>query len=315
MKDVLNTILYYLFFSLWYVVSLLPLRIHYFFSDATYYLLYYLIRYRRRVVRKNLTDSFPGKSPTEIIKIEKDFYSFFCDYIAETIKFFSISENEIRRRMKFEDVDLINKGLEKGQSASLYLGHYCNWEWISTIPLHLKGTNDLLGQIYHPLENPISDKLFLRMRDRFGSKSISMDDSFRAIVGAKRQGRCSVIGYISDQVPGYDNVHYWTDFLHHDTPVFTGAERISRVIDAAVYYLDITRPKRGYYVCRFVPVTNQIKECPQFSITEQYFRMLEKSIIDKPQYWLWSHNRWKRTREQYDKLFTKEEQAKRLSRL
>ena len=98
------------------------------------------------------------------------------------------------------------------------------------------------GQIYHPLENPVSDKLFLRMRDRFGSKSIAMEDTFRAIVGAKRQGRSSAIGYISDQVPLYDNVHYFTDFFHRDTPVFTGAERISRIIDASVYYLEVDRP-------------------------------------------------------------------------
>ena len=311
----MNKILLYLIFCIMYTISLLPLCVPYFFTDITRCFLYYNLRYRRKVVRKNLVDSFPDKSTEEIIKIEKEFYSFFCDYIAETIKFFSMSEEEIRRRMKFEDVDLVNKSIAEGQSCSLYLGHYCNWEWISTIPLHLDCKESLNGQIYHPLENPIFDKLFLRMRDRFESKSISMDDSFRAIVGAKRQGRNSVIGYISDQVPGYDNMHYFTDFLNHDTPVFTGAERISRMIDASVFYLDIRRPKRGYYVCKFVPITRHIKECPTFSITEKYFRMLEDDIKANPQYWLWSHNRWKRGREGFEARFTKEEQEKRLSRL
>ena len=208
-----------------------------------------------------------------------------------------------------------NQSVAEGQSCSLYLGHYCNWEWISTIPLHLDCKEALNGQIYHPLENPVFDKLFLRMRDRFGSTSIAMEDTFRAIVGAKRQGRNSVIGYISDQVPLYDNVHYFTDFLHHDTPVFTGAERITRMIDASVFYLEVSRPKRGYYVCRFVPMTRHAKDIPQFGITEQYFRMLEKTIEAEPQYWLWSHNRWKRTREGFCELFSKEEQDKRLSRL
>lgn len=311
----MNKILYYLIFGIWYTVSLLPMCVHYFFSDITYYFIYYVLRYRRKVVRKNLVDSFPEKSHEEIVKIEKEFYAYFCDYIAETVKFFSISEEEIRRRMKFENVEHVNQCLANDRSCSFYLGHYCNWEWISTIPLHLKDTNELRGQIYHPLENPISDKLFLRMRDRFGSKSISMDDTFRAIVGAKRQGRNSAIGYISDQVPGYDNIHYFTDFLNHDTPVFTGAERITRMIDAVPYYLDITRPKRGYYVCRFIPITEHVKDCPPFFVTEQYFRMLEKSIQDKPQYWLWSHNRWKRNREGFNKQFTEEERKKRLSRL
>ena len=171
------------------------------------------------------------------------------------------------------------------------------------------------GQIPHPLENPVFDKLFLRERDRFGSTSIGMEDTFRAIVGAKRQGRNSVIGYISDQVPLYDNVHYFTDFLHHDTPVFTGAERITRMIDASVFYLEVSRPKRGYYVCRFVPMTRHAKDIPQFGITEQYFRMLEKTIEAEPQYWLGSNNRWKRQREGFCEIFAKEEQDKRIRRL
>lgn len=310
----LLNIYYHIIFIFWYLISLLPLRVLYVFSDILYFPLYYCIRYRRPIVRNNLTSSFPDKSETEIIKIEKEFYSFFCDYIMETIKLFSISRSQIKRRMKFENLEQLEETFQAGRSCSVYLGHYCNWEWISTLPANMS-KNGICAQIYHPLESRVFDRLFLYMRGRFGGHSIPMDDSFRTVLDWKKRGVLNVMGYISDQVPGYNNIHYWTDFLHHDTPVFTGAERISRLADTAIFYADITRPKRGYYVCRFVKMTDEPGKTPKFSITEQYFRLLEETIQRSPQYWLWSHKRWKRTREVFNNLYSEEERNKRLSRL
>ena len=307
-------IYYYFIFFFWFLISLIPLRVLYVFSDILYYPLYYIIRYRRHVVRNNLVSSFPEKSMKEIIHIEKGFYSYFCDYLVETIKAFSISEKQMGKRMQFEGIDELEEAFDLGRSCSIYLGHYCNWEWISSLPLHVKNTR-ICAQIYHPLENKAVDRLFLYMRGRFGAYSIAMDDSFRVIMDWKKHGKLNVVGYISDQVPGYHNVHYWTDFLNHDTPVFTGAERISRLADAEVFYADVIRPKRGYYVCRFVKITDNISDCPKFSITEKYFQLLEETIRQTPQYWLWSHNRWKRTRAEFEKMFSPEERKKRLSRL
>ena len=311
----MNPLLYYPVFAFWYIASLLPLRLLYLFSDFLYYLLYFVVRYRRRVVRWNLASSFPEKSVEEIIQIEKNFYSFFCDYIAETIKLFSMSEKEMKRRMQFEGIDMVKEAFHAGRSCSLYLGHYGNWEWISSVPLYFNEPDELCGQIYHPLENQSFDRLFLHMRERFGAKSVQMDDTFRTIMKWKKKGLKSFVGYISDQVPGYNNIHYWTDFLNHDTPVFTGAERISRIADNVVFYGDVYRVKRGYYVCKIVKIADELKELPHFYVTEQYFRLLEKTIQRAPEYWLWSHKRWKRTREVYDQLYSKEEQQKRLSRL
>lgn len=310
----LLNIYYHIIFIFWYLISLLPLRVLYVFSDILYFPLYYCIRYRRPIVRNNLTSSFPDKSEAEIIKIEKEFYSFFCDYIMETIKLFSISRNQIKRRMKFENLEQLEEAFQAGRSCSVYLGHYCNWEWISTLPASMSKTG-ICAQIYHPLESRVFDRLFLYMRGRFGGHSIPMDDSFRTVLDWKKRGVLNVMGYISDQVPGYNNIHYWTDFLHHDTPVFTGAERISRLADTAIFYADIIRPKRGYYVCRFVKMTDAPGKTPKFSITEQYFRLLEETIQRSPQYWLWSHKRWKRTREVFNSLYSEEERNKRLSRL
>ncbi len=307
----MKNLTYYLSFALWFIISLLPLWVFYRLSDGLYYLVYHVVRYRRRVVYANLRSSFPEKSEVEIERIAKDFYSFFCDYIVETLKFFSMGEKNIRKRMKFEGLSQVKEDFANGRSVSVYLGHYCNWEWISSLGLHL---DEQCGQIYHPLENATLDRLFLYMRGRFKAQSIKMDDTFLTILKWKKEGRKNIVGYIADQVPGYNNIHYWADFLHHDTPVFTGAERISKIMDTAVYYIDVERPRRGYYVARFIKIADSLNEHPVFFATEQYFRLLEKNIQRAPQYWLWSHKRWKRTREEFNRMFTEEERKKRLSK-
>lgn len=307
----MKNLTYYLSFALWFIISLLPLWVFYRLSDGLYYLVYHVVRYRRRVVYANLRSSFPEKSEAEIERIAKDFYSFFCDYIVETLKLFSMGEKNMRKRMKFEGLDQVKKDFANGRSVSVYLGHYCNWEWISSLGLHL---DEQCGQIYHPLENATLDRLFLYMRGRFKAQSIKMDDTFLTILKWKKEGRKNIVGYIADQVPGYNNIHYWADFLHHDTPVFTGAERISKIMDTAVYYIDVERPRRGYYVARFIKIADSLNEHPVFFATEQYFRLLEQNIQRAPQYWLWSHKRWKRTREEFNRMFTEEERKKRLSK-
>ena len=307
----MKNLTYYLSFALWFIISLLPLWAFYRLSDGLYYLVYHVVRYRRRVVYANLRSSFPEKSEAEIERIAKDLYSFFCDYIVETLKLFSMGEKNMRKRMKFEGLDQVKKDFANGRSVSVYLGHYCNWEWISSLGLHL---DEQCGQIYHPLENATLDRLFLYMRGRFKAQSIKMDDTFLTILKWKKEGRKNIVGYIADQVPGYNNIHYWADFLHHDTPVFTGAERISKIMDTAVYYIDVERPRRGYYVARFIKIADSLNEHPVFFATEQYFRLLEKNIQRAPQYWLWSHKRWKRTREEFNRMFTEEERKKRLSK-
>lgn len=307
----MKNLTYYLSFALWFIISLLPLWVFYRLSDGLYYLVYHVVRYRRRVVYANLRSSFPEKSEAEIERIAKDFYSFFCDYIVETLKLFSMGEKNIRKRMKFEGLNQVKEDFANGRSVSVYLGHYCNWEWISSLGLHL---DEQCGQIYHPLENATLDRLFLYMRGRFKAQSIKMDDTFLTILKWKKEGRKNIVGYIADQVPGYNNIHYWADFLHHDTPVFTGAERISKIMDTAVYYIDVERPRRGYYVARFIKIADSLNEHPVFFATEQYFRLLEKNIQRAPQYWLWSHKRWKRTHEEFNRMFTEEERKKRLSK-
>ncbi len=303
MKNILNSLLFYIIYALWFVFSLLPLRILYIFSDLFYPLVYYVVGYRKKVVRKNLVESFPEKSMNDILKVEREFYRYFCDNIFETIKMFSMSENEMRRRMTMSGIDILfNESLHK--SCVLYLGHFCNWEWMSSIPLHLENKNSLLlGQIYHELENPIFDRLFLHSRKRFYGENIEMHSALRTLVKSMRENKHFIVGFISDQSPNWNFVNMWTDFLHHKTSFFVGAENIAKLTDAAVFYVDVKRVRRGYYHAEFILMTNQPKEFPNYRLTVDYAKRMEDSINKNPQYWLWSHNRWKRTFEQYQELY------------
>lgn len=295
-------ILYYIVFTFWYLLSLLPLRLLYAISDLLYFPLYYVIRYRRHIVRKNLIESFPEKDLTEIRRIEKGFYSFFCDYVVETIKQFSMSEKQIKRRMTFSGTDDIVKDMEKeGKNfVFIYLGHYCNWEWIASMPYWFP-QNIVCGQIYHPLYNKAFDQLFIKLRSQYGAQCIAMKETLRRIIELRRDKQKTVIGFISDQAPKWNSIHHFTPFLNHETPVFIGTEKIGRQMDAIIYFADVRRPRRGYYHCHLYRMVDNLKEMPEYDVTDIYMQHLESMIKRAPQYWLWSHNRWKRTREEWEK--------------
>ena len=295
-------LLFYIVFAVWYVFSLLPLRIHYVLSDLLFWLLYGVVGYRKAVIRRNLRESFPEKSEEELRKIARGYYHFFCDYIVETIKMMTISKENIRRRLTFKGTELVDEIVESGQSCAVYLGHLCNWEWVTSLPLWVTPKAQC-GQIYHPLENKEFDRLFLYSRQRFGATCIAMQDTLREIVNYRSKNQPVVIGYISDQVPFWTNIHHWVDFLHHDTPVLTGTERIAKKVNHAVFFLDVHRVRRGYYEAEFKLMTREPQKMDDFEITDIYFKLLEESIRRAPEFWLWSHNRWKRTREEFNERF------------
>ena len=298
----MNYFLYYILLGVWYLFSLLPLKIHYIISDLLFWLLYTVIGYRRKVVWKNLSASFPEKSETELKETERGFYHFLCDYFVETVKMMTLSKKEIKKRMVFKGIENIDEVIESGQSIGVYLGHYCNWEWVTSLPLWVSPKAQC-GQIYHPLENRYFDNLFLRSRQRMGAISISMQDTLREVVRYKREGQPIMIGYISDQTPNWVNIHHWVDFMNQDTPVFTGTERIVKKMNHAVFFLDIHRVRRGYYEAEFKLMTREPQKLEDFELTDLYFDMLEKTIRRAPEFWLWSHNRWKRTRKEFNELF------------
>ena len=287
-----------------YLLSLLPFGILYMLSDLAYIIMYYVVGYRRDVVRKNLTTSFPEKTESEIKGIERKFYHWLCDYFVETIKLLSISDKQLRRRLKVVGAEQIEGHFKAGQDCAALLGHYCNWEWLSCVGMNLPLERET-GLIYHPLRNKAFDNLFRKLRSHEKhSRVIPKQDILRYVVSRKKEGIRNICGYISDQGPKWTNIHLWLPFLNHEnTPVFTGGERIMRKMNNAVFYVEMSRPKRGYYTATYKLITRTPNDLPDDDITRRFFLMLEETIRREPAYYLWSHNRWKRTKEEFDRRF------------
>lgn len=283
--------------SLFRLISRLPFGALYVLSDIVFGVLYYIVKYRRRVVRMNLEKSFPEKSETELRQIERDFYHFLCDYGVESLKLLTIKPEEMMRHMQFENCEAVDSALDTHDFVFVYLGHYGNWEWVSSLPLWLH-PRTTLGELYRPLKNKTMDDLFIEMREHHGAKCISKYDALREIMRLKAEGRKSVIGFVADQTPRPENTHLWMDFLHQDTPIFTGTERIAKKVNASVFFLDIKRISRGHYCGTFKPIADDPKAFPDFKISEVCTRKLETMIQRQPAYWLWSHKRWKHKRTQ-----------------
>lgn len=285
------------------IISWLPLRVLYVLSDCLGFLAYYMVRYRRGVVRDNLTQSFPEKTPQEILRIEKAFYAFFADYIVETIKLCTISSREMARRMEFRGVEEMVRALKEENKlfAFIYLAHYGNWEWISSLGSRIREVDPEVdcGQIYHPLRNKAFDRLFLYMRGRFGGVGIPMKTTLRHVIRQRQAGKRTIIGFIADQGPKWSSIHHWTDFLHRRTAVLTGTEQMGKQVDALIYYAHIERPRRGYYRCTLSRMVDDVHAYPDYGVTDVYFRLLEQTIAARPELWLWTHKRWKRSYAEY----------------
>ena len=305
MKNLFNNIAYWLLAAVWYGLSLLPMWVHYLFSDVLYLLLAYVLRYRHRVIWKNLSNAYPEKSEQELKRLQRQFYLHFSDVLVEAVKFATMSRKNIMRRMTFTGVEPVAEILNSGQSVALLLGHYGNWEWATSLVLwYTAVTRDhAWGQIYHPLENEVFNRLMLKVRGRLGAHNVSTRETLRWVLGNKRDGNVTMLGYINDQVPTWHNIHHWLTFLNQETPVFTGIERIVHSQNQAVVYLDIKRVSRGHYTGEFQVVTRDPSTMGEYELTDIYFQRMEQTINRAPQYWLWSHNRWKRTREEFERRF------------
>ena len=206
MKNVFSFIAYYLLYTVWFAFSLLPFCILYVLSDFLYFISYYVVKYRRRVIRMNITSSFPEKNENELRAIEKGFYHWFCDYLVETIKLMTMSKQQLMRHLVFTGTDVIDKYIEEERSCGVYLGHYGQWEWITSLPYWISDKG-LCTQIYHPLENKRFDSLFKKVREKQGARCIAMAETLRRVVAYQQQKQPIVMGYISDQVPFWNNIH------------------------------------------------------------------------------------------------------------
>ena len=284
--------MYHLLSFLLKLISYIPFRALYVLSDGLYYILYYIIRYRRKIVRKNLTESFPALKGKEILQVEKKFYRYFTDQVLESCKMATISPEEMKKHMKFTNIEAANAVFKEGKSIALYMGHYGNWEWISSIPLWVaEGVTSV--QIYHKLRNDNTNRLILNMRERLGAISVEMRKTARYITEITNTNQVSVIGFIADQSPKKKEVRYFLPFLHHRTPILVGTEKIVKHYGFEAWFLDMKRVKRGYYEAELIRMHEEPASLPDFELTEIYFRVLEKMIQERPELYLWTHNRFK----------------------
>lgn len=290
-----NKIQYALIYSWVKIHALLPMRALYVLSDILYVLVYRIIRYRVKVVLKNLTNSFPEKSEAELLKLEREFYHHFADYIVETIKLAHISLEELQRRAYLRNPELVDQLMAEGHTCFILLmGHYGNWEWFSGSTSRFKDSR--IYQIYRPLSNKAFDQLFIHLRTQFGSYGIKKQDTVREVIQLKKDKTPCVVIFIADQTPSRNNLHYWTTFLNQDSAILTGPERLAKKLNLPVIFLDTKQVKRGYYTVDMKLLTDHPKDTPDNWITEQYARLMEKCILRNPAGWLWTHKRWKYNR-------------------
>jgi KDO2-lipid IV(A) lauroyltransferase len=286
----MDAIGYYIFYAINWVITLLPLRVLYVISDFTFLLLYYFPSYRRKVVATNLKNSFPEKSEAELKSIEKKFYRHLADFFIETVKLMHVSKEEQKRRYTFSNIEVIDKLREEKRDIVAVLGHYNNWEWPTLLPFFLKYKVII---IYRPLQNKYFDRFIYNQRSRYGIVLTPTNMVIREIVNFRKQNINTISVFLTDQTPAKGDIKYWTKFLNQDTPVYTGTEKIAAKYDMAMVYFHVQKIKRGYYNLDVELLLEHTAGLPEHFVTETHVRRLEEIIREKPEYWLWSHRRWK----------------------
>jgi len=289
----MGAIAYYLFYGINWIVTLLPLPVLYIFSNFIYLLLYYFPSYRRKVVSTNIKNAFPEKSDEERKSIEKKFYKHFADVFIETFKLVHMSEKEQKKRFTYSNIEIIDKLRKEKRDIIAILGHYNNWEWPTLLPFFLKYK---IVIIYKPLQNKYFNGFINKQRSKYGIVLTPMSQIIREIINFRKNDVNTLSVFLSDQTPVKSEIKYWTTFLNQDTPVYLGAEKIASKYDMAMVYFHIQKIKRGYYNLNIELLFDHTAGLPDHIITETHIKKLEEIIKEKPEYWLWSHRRWKHKR-------------------
>lgn len=289
----LDNLKYHLIYGVLKGFAILPLGVLYVIGDILSFIAHRVIRYRVKVVRKNLRNSFPEMSQKDLKKIEGRFYHYLGDNIVETVKLLHISGKEIDRRISMRNAHLVTDILSEGKPVILFLGHLANWEWVPALTLMFDAEVPM-GALYKPLRNKVMDRVMRRIRARFPQELIPAKTAFRRLLELRRENPAFIIGFIADQRPLGASIKHWTDFMNQKTSFMTGGETIGRKVGAGFVYVETLRTKRGYIVLNYKKMEIDPDDKEDYPYTRLYFRMLEDSIRREPAYWLWSHNRWKR---------------------
>jgi KDO2-lipid IV(A) lauroyltransferase len=275
-----------------YGLSILPMPVLYLLSDLSFFLIYYLFGYRKKVVRDNLKKAFPAKNEKEIHQIGTDFYRHFCDIIFESIKRLTISPKAVKKRLKIQNPVLIEKYLNERRSILLYTAHQGNWEWLIFLPLFFPCPSNTF---YRPLKNKYFNELSMIMRERFGVHCIETDKGYRTVISDQQNHAVTMNCVIGDQSPTLRSPMYWCQFMNRKTAFYVGADKIAKRTDQVVLFPSFKKIKRGYYELEFQVIEDQPKQRENYAIVENYAARLENAINRAPEMWLWSHRRWKLT--------------------
>ncbi|MFC5408734.1 lysophospholipid acyltransferase family protein [Larkinella bovis] len=281
--------------------SRLPISVLYGIANVLYYLLAYVIRYRKKVIETNLKRSFPEKPDVEIRQLAKKFYRNLADVLVETFKLPGMSPDELKQRVIFTNPERVQGHLASGQAVLIMASHQCNWEWAPSASV----VNGMPADaIYKKLTNPTSEQLVRFIRAQFGAKPVPMKSLLREMATRRHEAR--LIALVADQIPDQPEYGYWTTFLHQETPFYPGPERIARSFRLPVFYIEMVRVRRGYYSMTFLPLAEPpYADLPEGELLNRYRDVLEKTIRQHPADWLWSHKRWKHKRDKYAKTQVK----------
>ena len=275
----------------------LPLRVLYLFSDIAYPIVYYLIRYRRKLVRDNLRCSFPEKSEKEILRIEKAFYRNLCDVFIEAFKCLNISDKEMLSRVEILNCELPERLAAEGKNVFMLLGHLGCWEWYQEVSVRYKAPKKGC-EIYKQIKNRYFASLMQEIRSRWNTEQIETRQTVRTLLKWHSEGEPFLCGFITDQRPdakGRDSITFFNQRIRFAP----GAEEIARKVNAELVYLDVEKPSRGHYKLTFKEMTpNEQESLNPYPLSRCFWRLLEQNIQRQPEIWLWSHNRWsKKTHE------------------
>ena len=286
----MQRVLYLLAYPFLWLLAHLPFPLLYLLSDFVFFLVYRVFGYRKGVVRSNLELVFPEKPREERLQIEKRFYGHMCDMFLEMIKTMGLSEKELSRRFTFINTELLHRFERAGKSVMLMFPHYASWEWVIALDHHIaaKGYG-----IYQPLNNRYFDKLVRDIREKFGTTLITTRETREIVARNRRKGQLASYGILSDQSPMLKKAFHWGPFMGIEVPMHTGAEQLCKSLDLPAVFLKVSKLRRGYYQGEFILLSDNPTSVPDYGITDAFFRETERSIREAPQYYFWTHKRWK----------------------
>ncbi len=270
--------------------SKLPLRVLYLISDFTFFVIYHVVGYRRKVVLENLQNSFPTKSPEELKKIQRNFYVNFCDYIIETFKSFTISSNELRVRVQHLNQDIFEEAKAENKNVILLAGHVFNWEWFNVLAKIIPQENSF--PVYRKVQSGFWEEKVKGLRNRFGNQPLEAREVIRHIFRNPNDGN-SVYMFVADQTPHFSEVTYGLNFLNQKTPVFLGYDKLSTRMDLVFVFCEMKKVKRGFYQINYYRIQPDGEKFVNHEVVKKFHHLLENTINKRPDNYLWSHRKWK----------------------